>query len=201
MTSLPVARYQALLFDLDGTLANSMGLHNEAWIGALQERGHSITAQVLQEYAGIQNPRTIELFNERFGWKLDAATVIADKEARFEKNIQHVKPVAEVMEIAHRYQGEKRLAIVSGGHRELVRQTLRALGVESMFPVRVCAEDTKLGKPHPDPFLRAAELLGVNPESCLVFEDGEAGIKGAQEAGMGLVRVGQGPEFKLEYLG
>jgi HAD superfamily hydrolase (TIGR01509 family) len=201
MTCLPLARYQALLFDLDGTLANSMGLHNEAWIGALKERGHAMTAQILQEYAGIQNPRTIELFNERFGWKLDAISVIADKEARFERNIAHVKPVEGVMAIAQKYRDEKKLAIVSGGHRELVKQILRALSAEDLFPVRVCAEDTKLGKPHPDPFLKAAELLGVKPEQCLVFEDGEAGIKGAKEAGMGVVRVGQGPDFKLEYLG
>lgn len=201
MNQIPLEKYSALLFDLDGTLANSMGLHNEAWIGALKERGHSMTAQILQEYAGIANPRTIELFNERFGWNLDADAVIGDKEARFAKNIHHVKPIEGVMEIAHKYQGQKKLAIVSGGHRELVKQILKALGVENVFSVRVCAEDTKLGKPHPDPFLKAAELLGVKAEACLVFEDGEAGIKGAKAAGMGVVRVGQGPEFKLEYLG
>lgn len=197
---LPLDNYEALLFDLDGTLANSMPLHNEAWIGTLRDRGHHITAEVLQEYAGIQNPRTIELFNERFSWKLDADSVIAEKEARFLRNLALVKPIEAVLKIAHENFGKKKLAIVSGGHKELVKQILRTLKIERLFPVMVCAEDTVRGKPHPDPFLQAAIRLRVRAEQCLVFEDGEAGIQGAKAAGMGVVRVGQGPEFALEFL-
>lgn len=200
MDSLPLERYDAFLFDLDGTLANSMPLHNEAWITTLRNHGRSITAEILQEYAGIQNPRTVELFNQRFGWDLQAPKVIEEKEARFMATIDKVKPIEAVLKIALDHYEQKPLAIVSGGHRELVTHTLRTLGIGNLFSVLVCAEDTEKGKPHPDPFLKAAELLKVSPKSCLVFEDGEAGIRGARAAGMGVVKVGQAPKFKLEYL-
>jgi HAD superfamily hydrolase (TIGR01509 family) len=185
-------RYSALLFDLDGTLANSMGLHNEAWIGTLRDRGHHITSEILQEYAGIQNPKTVSLFNQRFGWGLDAASVIADKEARFLKTLEQVKPIEAVLKIALDNFEKRPLAIVS--------QTLRTLGIANLFPVLVCAEDTEKGKPHPDPFLKAAELLNVDPKKCIVFEDGEAGIRGARAAGMGVVKVGLAPHFRLDLL-
>ncbi|MGZ3694317.1 MAG: HAD family hydrolase [Bdellovibrionota bacterium] len=193
-------RYSALLFDLDGTLANSMGLHNDSWIATLKTHGHSITAEILQEYAGIQNQRTVELFNQRFGWNLPAAQVIEEKESRFLTTIEKVKPIEVVLKIAFDNYERKPLAIVSGGHRELVIQILRTLGIFSLFPVIVCAEDSEKGKPHPDPFLKAAQQLNMDPKKCVVFEDGEAGIRGARAAGMGVVKVGQAPHFSLELL-
>lgn len=194
-------RYSALLFDLDGTLANSMGLHNEAWIATLRMHGLSITPEILQEYAGIQNQKTIELFNHRFGWALNGPKIIEEKEARFLTTIDKVRPIEAVLKYALDNYEIRPLAIVSGGHRELVTQTLSKLGIANLFPVTVCAEDTAKGKPHPDPFLKAAELLGIPAKKCVVFEDGEAGIRGARAAGMGVVKVGQAPHFRLEHLG
>jgi HAD superfamily hydrolase (TIGR01509 family) len=72
-----------------------------------------------------------------------------------------------------------------------VKKTLGVLGLLDLFPVIVGAEDTPKGKPHPDPFLLAAKKLGVDPKKCLVFEDGELGIKSAEAAGMKWVRVEQ----------
>ncbi|MGK5082917.1 HAD family phosphatase [Bdellovibrionota bacterium FG-1] len=199
LNSLHLDRFDALLFDLDGTLADSMEIHNQAWIATLQELGYPMTHAILQEYAGIPNPKTTELFNERFGWSLDPHTISIDKESRFLKNVQRVRPIHEVLEIARKHHLTKAMAIVSGGSKDLVRRILAALQIEDLFPVRICAEDTPRGKPHPDPFLFAAHLLKVSPEKCLVFEDGEAGIQGAKEAGMGIVHVGA--KFDLTFLG
>lgn len=199
MHAFPLEKYQAFLFDLDGTLADSMPLHNQAWIATFAQRGCSITEEIILEYAGVQNPRTVELLNERFGWKLDPHELAEEKEARFFTKIEKVVPVAAVLAIA-RANLHKSRAIVSGGSRDLVGKILNALQLAEIFPMRVCAEDTKLGKPNPDPFLKAAELLGVKPEQCLVFEDGDPGIQAAKAAGMGVVKVGRGPNFKLEFL-
>ena len=79
--------------------------------------------------------------------------------------------------------------MASGGHRALVVATLCALGIEDWFDSVVCAEDYGRGKPHPDPFLLAAKLLGVPPGDCVVFEDSPTGIEAAKSAGMAWVFV------------
>jgi HAD superfamily hydrolase (TIGR01509 family) len=81
------------------------------------------------------------------------------------------------------------MAIASGGHHELVDATLKALGITSLFDAVVCAEDYVHGKPAPDPFLKAAELLGVPAKDCVVFEDSPTGIAAAEAAGMAHVFV------------
>ncbi|MBK9322111.1 MAG: HAD family phosphatase [Bdellovibrionaceae bacterium] len=189
MKTLPLENYDALLFDLDGTLADSMAIHNEAWIATFKDLGFSVTPELLTQYAGIPNQRTVEIFNQRFGWHLDPQSVARDKEQRFLQNIDFVRPIESVLKIAQTYYQIKKMAIVSGGTKNLVDQILNVLKIASLFSVKVCAEDVPLGKPHPDPFLFAAKVLKVSPTTCLVFEDGESGIKGAKAAGMGVVRV------------
>lgn len=195
---LPLDKFAAFLFDLDGTLADSMGLHNQAWIKTLGDLGLTMTEEILYEYVGISNVRTVDIFNQRFGWTLDPVSVARAKEDRFFADFDKMNPVQPVLEIAKTYHGKKPMAIVSGGSRAVVGRILKNLQIESLFQEKVCAEDTSRGKPFPDPFLRAAELLKVSPSQCLVFEDGEAGIKGAQSCGMGVIRVS--PNFTLSFL-
>jgi HAD superfamily hydrolase (TIGR01549 family) len=182
-------KFEALLFDLDGTLVDSMAIHNQAWIAALKNVGCPMTIEILTEYAGIPGEKTVELFNQRFGWSLDPDIISADKESRFLKNIAHVKPIESVLAIARHYRGVKPMAIVSGGTQDLVARTLNAIHSSDIFTVRVCAGDIPESKPSPKPFLYAAQLLKVNPEKCLVFEDGHAGIQGAKAAGMKVMKV------------
>jgi HAD superfamily hydrolase (TIGR01509 family) len=81
--------------------------------------------------------------------------------------------------------------VVSGGRRSTVSKTLEVLDIGSYLDVIVCAGETPRGKPHPDPFLKAATLLGVEPSECVVFEDGQPGVDGAIAAGMDWIRVDQ----------
>lgn len=198
-SKLPLEQFDALLFDLDGTLADSMGLHNRAWIQTLGDLGHSMTEEILNEYTGIPNAKTVEIFNQRFGWSLDAKTVAQAKESRFFMDFDQMPAIEPVVSIAKAYHKKKPLAVVSGGSRNVVHRILGNLNIEALFQAIVCAEDTFHGKPSPDPFLRAADLLQIEPKKCLVFEDGAAGIQGAQACGMGVVRVL--PGFELSYLG
>jgi HAD superfamily hydrolase (TIGR01509 family) len=90
-----------------------------------------------------------------------------------------------------KHAGEVRIGVVSGSGREAVERTLQVLGIAHLVEVTVCAGDTPRGKPYPDPFIKAAELLDVSPAGCLVFEDGEAGVTAAKAAGMSWVRIDQ----------
>lgn len=202
MKNFDIDSFSAFLFDLDGTLANTMPLHNQAWIETLQGFGCQMTNEILLEYAGISNTKTVEIFNQRFQWSLDPEKVAQKKEALAIERLGAVMVgdlrIESTMEIIKKYFGKKPMAIVSGGARHLVEMVLDRLLIRECFSVLVCAESTSKGKPNPDPFLLAAHELNVDSVNCLVFEDGQAGIIGAQSCGMKVVLVE--PDFKLKVL-
>ena len=98
-------------------------------------------------------------------------------------------PIDFVVEHLKNHVGKVKIGVVSGGSRSTVSKTLKVIGVDKYLDVLVCAGETERGKPYPDPFLKAAEILGVPPELCMVFEDGDPGVEAAERAGMKWVRV------------
>jgi HAD superfamily hydrolase (TIGR01509 family) len=85
--------------------------------------------------------------------------------------------------------GKIPFAVVSGSPRDSVVRTLETLNIRDLFEVLVCAGEYPRGKPAPDPFLIAAEKLGIAPADCLVFEDADLGIEAATAAGMQSIRI------------
>ena len=131
----------------------------------------------------------VGMLNEKYGLSMDPAQTVRCKEDYYLQMIAEVKPIEPVLAIARKMHGLVPLSIASGGHREVVLATLRALGIESLFTAIVCAEDYVNGKPSPDPFLKAAVLMGVAADECVVFEDTAIGIEAAKAAGMDWVLV------------
>jgi beta-phosphoglucomutase-like phosphatase (HAD superfamily) len=111
------------------------------------------------------------------------------KEAIFLELSPEIAAIEPVVALARKYSGVKPMAVASGGHRRIVMNTLRALGIAHLFQAIVTSEDYQRGKPAPDPFLEAAHRLGVAPADCLVFEDTATGIAAADAAGMKSVLV------------
>lgn len=188
---LPDGEFAAYLFDLDGTVANSMPVHFIAWTQAIAEHGGQFPEELFYAMGGIPLHRTVELLNERFGSSMHPSAVVERKEALYLTMIDQVHPVAAVLKVIEAAAGQIPFAIVSGSPRDSIARTLQTLGLTHHFPVIVGAEDYTHGKPAPEPFLRAAELLGIAPERCLVFEDADAGVQSARAAGMAVVRVPQ----------
>jgi HAD superfamily hydrolase (TIGR01509 family) len=116
-------------------------------------------------------------------------TVCTEKENLYYEMLPQLKAIAEVVEHIEAQHKRIPFAVVSGGTLETVVASLTAVNLLDKFDVFVCAGDYKKGKPDPEPFLLAAEKLGVNPKDCLVFEDTEMGIQAATAAGMASVRV------------
>lgn len=187
---LKLDRYRALLFDCDGTVADSMGLHLEAWNHALGQQGGYITAEENQRFAGQPTERIVEQLNHLRGTQIDGTRVAQDKERAFLERVGQVTAIPAVAEIIEAFHGLLPMAVVSGGGRRAVQQTLEQLGYAKILPVVVSAEDYTHGKPAPDAFLMAARTLGIPPKDCLVFEDADLGIQAAKAGGMGYIRVG-----------
>lgn len=196
-------KFEAVLFDLDGTLIDSMPLHNQAWIEVLSELGHVMTDEILTQYMGIPNAQAVRIFNERFGWKLDPAEVTHLKESRFLKKLKDVKLIEATVLAAKENFGKVPMAIVTGSAKKPAEELIQMLDIEKYFSLMITAEDTLKHKPDPEPFLAAAKKLGVDPKKCLVFEDGEMGIQAAHSAGMSVIKVERdtvAPFFKLRAL-
>lgn len=186
---IPAGPFEALLFDCDGTIADSMPLHYLAWQEALAPYGAHFPKDLFYAWAGIPVPKTVEMIGEKFSIPLPPLAVTEAREAAYLRRLPEITAVAAVKEEILRNHGRVKMAVVSGSPRESVERTLGFLGLGAYFPVIVGGGDTPRGKPHPDPFLRAAELLGADPARCLVFEDGALGIEAAKAAGMKWVYV------------
>lgn len=185
----PPEPYAALIFDCDGTLADTMPNHYRAWQEALRALGAEFTEQRFYELGGMPTDEIIRTINREGGYDLDVDQTHADKEQRYVEMLHSVVEVTAVAEIARAHHGKVPMAVASGGIRSVVERTLTATGLLPLFDAVVTADDVKHGKPAPDIFLRAAELLSVAPESCVVYEDGDFGLEAARRAGMRAVDV------------
>jgi beta-phosphoglucomutase family hydrolase len=175
---------KGLIFDCDGTIADTMPLHYKAWVMSLGEHGVEFPEALFYEMAGIPTPRIIELLNERHQHNMPVEETARRKDALFENMIPLVIAIAPVVEIIKQYAGKLPMAVVTGGSRSVASKTLVSLDVMKYFKALVTADDVKHGKPAPDIFLEAARQIGVPPEQCCGFEDAELGLQAIRAAGM-----------------
>lgn len=186
---IPAGAFQAYLFDCDGTIADSMPLHYVAWCKALAEWNCTFDEKLFYSWGGRPTSDIISALNEMNGLKMPVEAVSHRKEVLYLELLPQLKAIPEVVEHVEAQYGRIPLAVVSGGWRNVVVQSLTTIGLLDKFETIVGAEDYINGKPAPDAFLVAAERLGVAPKDCLVFEDTLLGIQAATAAGMASVQV------------
>jgi HAD superfamily hydrolase (TIGR01509 family) len=188
---LPTTGYDAVIFDCDGTLVDSMSLHFDAWCEALAIYGAGgiFKEDVFFAMGGRPTIDIVVELNDEYDLKLDPAAVAMAKRECFLKRLHLVTLIDEVAEFAESLRGKVPMAIATGGSRMVIEKTLQIVGVSDWFDEVVTADDVVNGKPAPDIFLKAAQLLGVAPERCLALEDAPAGIVSARTAGMQVISV------------
>lgn len=188
---IPTGEFAGYIFDLDGTLVDTMPLHYRAWNEAMQRAGlqEQLSEDLFYSFGGVPTLLVAELMGKHYGLTVDAEKVFHDKETRFVELQTDLKLITPVVEFARRMAVDFPVSVASGGPRPIVRGTLALAGLTDLFPVVVTPEDVTRGKPSPDMFLLAAERMGVAAADCLVFEDAEPGIQAAEAAGMKWVRV------------
>ena len=179
----------ALIFDCDGTLTDSMPLHYVAWKQTLDRYRVAIDEDRFYALGGMPTDKIIALLSGEQGVAVDVDLASREKEQAFLNLLHRLEPIAAVLKIAQENQGKLKMAVASGGFREVIEQQLRRIGCFDWFDTVVTAEDTELHKPEPDVFLEAARRLGVPPAKCRVYEDSDLGIEAARRAGMQWVDV------------
>ncbi len=198
LTEIPQRAFEAYIFDCDGTLADTMGLHYEAWQFVLEPHGASLPEDLYYGWGGRPTRQIVEALNEMHGLVMDPDAVIPLKEGHYHDLLPKVQAIESVVSIARSMHGKKPMAVASGGGRQSVHATLDHLGLRHLFDTIVTSEDYKRGKPFPDPYLEAARRLGVSPSDCLVFEDTEIGRQSALAAGMECVLVDSRPRTRTK---
>jgi len=175
---------QALIFDIDGTLADTMPLHFMAWMEASRRHGFPFDENVFEQTAGMPALKILETIASKHHLVLDQVAVTLDKEADFERLLPQVKPILPVVEVAKSCFGKLPMALGTGGSREMAWKTIDAAGLRPWFDILVSSEDVARHKPEPDTFLECARRMGVEPTRCQVFEDADLGLEAARRAGM-----------------
>jgi beta-phosphoglucomutase family hydrolase len=188
--------FAALLFDFDGTIADTMPSHFEAWNKALGLYNLTLSREQHLSWAGRPTREIVKLINELYLKDMSYEEIAKAKEIHYMQSLSSIKEVVPVVEIIRHYHGKLPMAVVSGSRHKPVETTLDHLGLKKYFDALVCAEDYVNGKPAPDCFLMAASLLNVEPKNCLVFEDAELGIQAGRAAGMTCLRVNQNQELE-----
>jgi len=178
-----------LIFDLDGTLADTMPIHFIAWKNAAAKYGIDFTPGLFQQLAGIPLYPTVEKLNQMFGKTIDPKEMGDLKEAEFEKNMHLTPEIKVVTDLVRKFHGKIPMAVGTGGSRRLSLKSLDIIGLGGYFDILVTSEDVTNFKPHPETFLKCAEQMGVAPVECEVFEDGLLGMQAARAAGMMVVDV------------
>jgi beta-phosphoglucomutase-like phosphatase (HAD superfamily) len=180
---------EGLIFDCDGTLADTMPLHWLAWNQITSRHGIHFPEDRFYSLGGVPSRDILKLLRDEQGLGIDPLAVAKEKELAYLELMNQVGPIHQVVTIAREHHGRLPMAVASGGIRPIIEKVLIHLGIRDMFEALVTSEDVTNQKPAPDIFLEAARRIGVAPELCRAYEDTDLGMTAIRSAGMHAVDV------------
>lgn len=180
---------RAIIFDCDGTLADTMPMHWRAWQVIARRHQFSLPIDRFYSLGGVPSRDILRMLREEQGLGFDPLAVAREKEAEYLPLIAQVEPINTVVGVARDHYGKIPLAVASGGTQSSISQVLEHLGIRHLFQTIVTSEQVARQKPAPDIFLEAARRLGVPPQFCRAYEDTDLGMQAIRAAGMEAVDV------------
>jgi len=188
---------KALIFDLDGTLANTMQHHYVSWKKAVEPYGIDFSPELFLSLTGMSRWATIEKLNKMFNTSMEVTKVGDFKVKHFKTLVGKTKEITVVADVVRKYHSILPISIGTGSTTNGALTTLEIINMKQYFDIIVTSDNVENSKPHPETFLKCADLMKVNPEDCVVFEDGILGMQAAKKAGMMLIDVNE--YYKLEF--
>jgi len=182
-------RAKALIFDLDGTLSDSLPVHIATWNSLGETFGFIFENHILHEMTGMPTIAFAKRLVDENNLAISPEELVKHKQTAFWNSVGLLKPIDLVVDIVKKYHGRLPMSVGTGASYRSAMIQLDTLGLTKYFDAVVTADDVTKHKPFPDTFLKCAELMGVEPEYCQVFEDGILGMQAARTAGMMLTDV------------
>ncbi len=182
---------QGIIFDCDGTLADTMPLHWRAWQVVAKRYKLNFPEDRFYSLGGVPSRDILKMLGEEQSVILDHLAMAREKEAEYQPLIAQVEPINTVVGVAREYYGRIPMAVASGGTHHIIEQVLQHLGIRHLFNAVVTSEDVVNQKPAPDIFLEAARRIGVPPQFCRAYEDTDLGMDAIRAAGMEAIDVRQ----------
>lgn len=179
----------AILFDCDGTLADTMPAHYRAWLTVTRAHGLDFDEDRFYSLGGRPTRDIIATLAREAGVALDVDEAAEVKERSFLDQLARIEAIGPVVDVVRRLRGRMPLAVVTGGYQDVCRRILDHIDLAGAFDTIVSSEDTDRHKPDPEPFLEAARRLGVAPTRCVVWEDSDLGLEAARRGGMAWIDV------------
>ncbi|BHH86187.1 HAD family hydrolase [Desulforhopalus sp. 52FAK] len=181
---------QALVFDLDGTLANTEKLHFKAWRKALLQNGVAeFTFEEFLRYVGTSNEKVANDYRESDGIQKSQNELVREKQTIYMELIPEVELCRGAQDIVDRFRGQMRLAVASSSHEKEVRAILEITGLLPHFSVVLGGDMVQNKKPDPEIYLKAQGVLGVSGMRSVAFEDSGPGLTAAKKAGMKTIAI------------
>jgi beta-phosphoglucomutase family hydrolase len=180
---------KGLIFDCDGTLADSMPLHWRAWQMVTGRHGLHFPEDRFYSLGGVPTRDILKMLAQEQGRSLDHFAVAHEKEEAYMPLLAEIEPIHAVVDIARANHGKVPMAVASGGTQRIITDVLQRLKIRELFDAVVTSEMVQHQKPAPDIFLEAARLIGVEPKHCRAYEDTDLGLTAIRAAGMEAVDV------------
>ncbi|GMQ48830.1 beta-phosphoglucomutase family hydrolase [Vibrio sp. 10N] len=181
---LELEKYDAIIFDMDGTLLDTMPNHVKAWQLTAEHFQFPFDRNWLHSLGGMPSYKIAGEVNKRYGLSLDQQAVSSFKMETFSTLPFSGSPIMHTFEVFKLHQGKKPMAIGTGSQRDSALKLLNEAGVLEAFDCVVSATEITNHKPNPDTFLMAADKMGKQASRCVVFEDTKLGLQAAHAAGM-----------------
>ena len=184
-----LSRYKGIVFDMDGTLIDSMGSHATAWQQTCKSFDFPYDGQYIHSLGGVPTRGIAKLLNEKHGLNLDVDEVAEKKRQAWLALDDTPTVIDDTFRIMQRYQGVLKMGIGTGSERNNAIRMLTETGLLNRVETVVTASDVIHGKPHGETFLTVAKNMGLRADDCVVFEDTEIGRQAAENAGMDCIMV------------
>lgn len=181
---------KAILFDFDGVVIKSMEDHFQGWRKALAEYGIDMSPEELYVLEGQGVEEVASQLVRKFNIPAEERSSLIQKKRLYfnQANMAELYPnLLDVIEWAQ--AKDLKIGLVTGSDRQVVAAALQEYGIDSYFHIVIAAGDARHAKPSPEPYLRASELLGIEPAQCIVIENAPLGIMSAKAAGMKCIAV------------
>ena len=180
---------KGIIFDCDGTLADTMPLHWKAWNVVTAKHGLQFAEERFYALGGVPSRDIFRMLCKEQGRDLDCVALSKEKEDAYLPFLPEVRAIQVVVAVAEANHGKLPMGVASGGMKHIIEQVLVHLKIRQYFDAIVTSEDVKRQKPAADIFLEAARRIGVPPENCRAYEDTDLGLQAIRSAGMEAVDV------------